>query len=94
MVKDKTDKQLIDDLKEGLVKLETKVDYEAIAEIKRLQGDVKELGKRYDKYATIEALAVVAEKINNISKAITWVITLVLGAVIMAVLQSVFRTNK
>lgn len=94
MAKSKTTQELITDMKTQLTALSTKVDYEAIAEIKRIKADLKELEERLASYATQEAVKNIDDKVTNINKNITWIVSLVLGAVVLAVVQLVLRSPK
>lgn len=95
MAKSKTTTQIIADIKNELSGLETRFKYEGVAEIKRLRDDLTTLETTIKvEYAKAIDFANLVEKVNNILKYIYWVITIVMGAIILAVVQLVLRSPK
>jgi len=84
-------KKLIEDMNKRLTTLESQVKYEAIKEVEALKEDLAKLEDTLKTYATNEAIFNIAEKVGKIEKIINWVGTIVVGAVLLAVIQLVLR---
>ncbi len=76
--------ELIKDINIRLINLESIVKYEAVAEVKAVREDVAKLEEALKEYAT-------SERVTRLEKGATWFISIVLGAVLLAIVQLVIR---
>ena len=77
-------KELIADINTRLINLENIVKYEAVAEVKAVREDVAKLEIALKDYATNDRVA-------RLEKGATWVISVVLGAILLAIVNLVIR---
>mgnify|MGYP001547826151 CR=1 FL=1 len=84
MVK-RTQREIIDDLEKQVDKLKTQLNYEAIKPIKAIKADLRELKKHADTYPLFQ------DKVNNLWRGFVWVISIVGGAVVLAVINGVLQ---
>lgn len=84
----KTQSELIEDLEDRLREISTVISYEAIKPIEAMQKDIRELKK------LTSSNDLYRNKVDLTFKSMIWAVTIILGAVIMAVLQLVLRSNS
>tara|TARA_Y100000310_G_C20008111_1_gene501637 strand:+ start:74 stop:334 length:261 start_codon:yes stop_codon:yes gene_type:complete len=82
----KTQRELIDDLQDNLNDLKNVVKYEAVERIKAMDKDLRSLKKQANEYDVMK------ERLNLIYKSSTWVVTVVFGAILLAVVNLVLRS--
>ena len=81
----KTQRQLIEDLEDELRDIKTTINYEAIKPIKTMEKTLAELKKSCETYPLYK------DKVDNMWKGAIWVLTLIMGAILLALINGVLK---